>query len=41
MKSFEKKDLLLKKRVSALKKNLRKRKNNKIFSKKKYACSLR
>ena len=35
MKSFVKKDLLLKKREEALQKNLKKRKNNKILIKKK------
>jgi len=42
MKSFEKKDLLIKSRKAALKKNLKKRKKNKIlFNKKENVSSLR
>ncbi len=41
MKSFVKKDLLLKKRRTALKKNLKKRKINKLLLKQKYASSFR
>ena len=42
MKSFEKKDLLLKKRKAALKKNLIKRKKSKIlFNKKSNVSSIR
>ena len=41
MKSFVKKDLLLKKREAALKKNLKKRKNIKILIKNKNASTLR
>ena len=40
MKSFVKKDLLLKKREAALKKNLKKRKNIKILIKKKNASTI-
>ncbi len=41
MKSFVKKDLLLKKREAALKKNLKKRKNIKILIKNKNASTIR
>ena len=41
MKSFVKKDLLLKKREAALKKNLKKRKNKKILIKNKNASTFR
>ena len=41
MKSFDKKDLLLKKREAALKKNLKKRKNIKILIKNKNASTIR
>ena len=41
MKSFVKKDLLLKKREAAIKKNLKKRKNIKILIKNKNASTLR
>ena len=41
MKSFVKKDLLLKKREAALKKNLKKRKNIKILIKNKNANTFR
>ena len=41
MKSFVKKDLLLKKREAALKKNLKKRKNIKILIKSKNASTFR
>ena len=41
MKSFVKKDLLLKKREASLKKNLKKRKNIKIFIKNKNASTIR
>ena len=41
MKSFVKKDLLFKKREAALKKNLKKRKKNKILKKYKYASTIR
>ena len=41
MKSFVKKDLLLKKREAALKKNLKKRKNKKSLIKLKNASSIR
>ena len=42
MKSFDTKDSFLKKREAALKKNLKKRKKNKLFIKKgKNACSIR
>ena len=41
MKSFAKKDLLLKKRELSLQKNLKKRKNNKLLHKKKYASPFR
>ncbi len=41
MKSFEKKDSLLKKRGAALKKNLKKRKKYKFLIKNKNASSLR
>ncbi len=42
MKSFEKKDLLFKSRKAALKKNLKKRKKNKIlFNKKENVSSFR
>ena len=41
MKSFVKKDLLLKKREAALKKNLKKRKNIKIYIKNKNASTIR
>ncbi len=41
MKSFAKKDLLLKKREAALKRNLKKRKNNKLLYKQKNASTLR
>ena len=40
MKSFVKKDLLLKKREASLKKNLKKRKNIKILIKKKNASTI-
>ena len=39
MKSFAKKDLSLKKREAALKKNLRKRKNYKLLTKQKNAST--
>ncbi len=41
MKSFVKKDLLLKKREAALKKNLKKRKKRKLFTIKKDASTFR
>ena len=41
MKSFPKKDLILKKREAALQKNLKKRKNTKLLNKKKYASTFR
>ena len=41
MKSFAKKDLLLKKREAALKKNLKKRKNYKLLTKQKNASTFR
>ena len=41
MKSFVKKDLLLKKREAALKKNLKKRKNYKSLNKQKNASTFR
>ena len=41
MKSFVKKDLLLKKREAALKKNLKKRKNIKVLIKNKNASTIR
>ena len=41
MKSFVKKDLLLKKREASLQRNLKKRKNNKILNKKRHASTLR
>ncbi len=41
MKSFEKKDSFLKKREAALKKNLKKRKKQKIFLKVKNVSTLR
>ena len=41
MKSFEKKDSLFKKRESALKKNLRKRKKQKPYVKEKHGSSIR
>ncbi len=41
MKSFEKRDSLEKKREAALKKNLKKRKKNKIFIKQKNASTFR
>ena len=41
MKSFVKKDLLLKKREASLKKNLKKRKNYKLLTKQKNASTLR
>ena len=42
MKSFDTKDSFLKKREAALKKNLKKRKKNKLLIKKgKNACSIR
>ena len=41
MKSFAKKDLSLKKREAALKKNLKKRKNQKSFTKQKNASTFR
>ena len=41
MKSFVKKDLLLKKREAALKKNLRKRRNYKLLTKLKNASTFR
>ena len=41
MKSFVKKDLLLKKREAALKNNLKKRKNKKILAKQKNAGTFR
>ncbi len=41
MKSFDKKDLLFKKRESALKKNLKKRKKYKIITKSKNVSSIR
>ena len=41
MKSFAKKDLSLKKREAALKKNLKKRKDNKFLNKQKNASTLR
>ena len=41
MKSFAKKDLLLKKREAALQKNLKKRRNIKLLNKKKYASTFR
>ena len=41
MKSFVKKDLLLKKREAALKKNLKKRKNTKILIRNKNASTFR
>ena len=41
MKSFVNKDLLFKKREAALKKNLKKRKNHKLFTKKKNASTFR
>tara|TARA_B100001989_G_scaffold223590_1_gene177606 strand:+ start:296 stop:421 length:126 start_codon:yes stop_codon:yes gene_type:complete len=41
MKSFEKKDLLLKKREAALKRNLKKRKNKKTSNKPNNASTIR
>ena len=41
MKSFEKKDLLQKKREAALKKNIKKRRDTKLLNKKKYASTFR
>ena len=41
MKSFVKKDLLLKKREAALKKNLKKRKNYKLLTKQKNVSTFR
>ena len=41
MKSFAKKDLSLKKRGAALKKNLKKRKNYKLLTKQKTASTFR
>ena len=41
MKSFAKKDLSLKKREAALKKNLKKRKNHKLLTKQKNASTFR
>ena len=41
MKSLGKKDLMLKKREAALKKNLKKRKNYKILNKHKHAGTFR
>ena len=41
MKSFAKKDLLIKKSETALQKNLKKRKNTKLLNKKKYASAFR
>ena len=41
MKSFDKKDLLLKKREAALKKNIKKRRDTKLLNKKKYASTFR
>ena len=41
MKSFGKKDLVLKKREAALKKNLKKRKNIKVLIKNKNASTIR
>tara|TARA_E500000178_G_scaffold307199_1_gene319944 strand:- start:686 stop:811 length:126 start_codon:yes stop_codon:yes gene_type:complete len=41
MKSFEKKDFLIKSREAALKKNLRKRKKNKFQSKRKNDSAFR
>ena len=41
MKSFVKKDLLLKKREAALQKDLKKRRNTKLLNKKKYASTFR
>ncbi len=41
MKSFEKKDLLLKKREASLKKNLKKRKKNRLFIKVKNVSTFR
>ena len=41
MKSFDKKDLLLKKREASLKKNLKKRKKNKLLEKNKNDSSFR
>ena len=41
MKSFEKKDSLMKKRETALKKNLRKRKKQKSYVKEKHGSSIR
>ena len=41
MKSFVKKDLFIKKREAALKKNLKKRKNKKILAKQKNAGTFR
>ena len=41
MKSFDKKDLFQKKREVALKKNLKKRKKNKLLIKEKNASTLR
>tara|TARA_Y100001954_G_C15429506_1_gene416201 strand:+ start:272 stop:397 length:126 start_codon:yes stop_codon:yes gene_type:complete len=41
MKSFDKKDSLLKKREAALKKNLKKRKKNKLINKEKNGSSFR
>ena len=41
MKSFVKKDLLLKKREVALKKNLKKRRNYKLLNKQKNASTFR
>ena len=41
MKSFVKKDLLLKKREASLKKNLKKRKSNKSVGKKKNGSTIR
>ena len=41
MKSFVKKDLLLKKREESLQKNLKKRKNNKTLNKKRHVSTFR
>ena len=41
MKSFDKKDSLIKKREAALKKNLKKRKNIKVLIKNKNASTIR
>ena len=41
MQSSERKDLLFKKREAALKKNLKKRKNNKTLNKKRHVSTFR